>query len=160
MMKRFRNALYCFLLFWMTIATSRIDATASTTDVASLGPSLVEDINTQGLEFNMRYPVDMNGVLFFSADDGVDKELWRSDGTDAGTYQVKDINPGVENSDPSYLTVVGSTLFFIADDGVHGPELWKSDGTPQGTLMVKDIYPGVSGSGTVSYTHLTLPTKA
>ena len=38
---------------------------------------------------------DVNGTLFFAADDGGHgRELWKSDGTAAGTVLVKDINPG------------------------------------------------------------------
>lgn len=37
--------------------------------------------------------VNVGGTLFFTADDGVHgRELWRSDGTRAGTVLVKDIN--------------------------------------------------------------------
>jgi ELWxxDGT repeat protein len=38
----------------------------------------------------------MGDVLFFAADDGVNgRELWRSDGTAAGTGLVADLVPGV-----------------------------------------------------------------
>ena len=38
----------------------------------------------------------MSGAtLFFTADDGIHgRELWKSDGTEAGTVLVKDIDPG------------------------------------------------------------------
>ena len=40
-------------------------------------------------------------TLFFTADDGVNgNELWKSDGTEAGTVLVKDINPGSGSSSP------------------------------------------------------------
>ena len=42
----------------------------------------------------------MNGLLFFTAVDGVHGyELWESNGTGLGTSLVADINPG-----PQYLT--------------------------------------------------------
>jgi ELWxxDGT repeat protein len=96
--------------------------------------------------------VDLNGTLFFAADDGVTGvELWKSDGTEAGTARVKDIvpNPG-GSSGPQRLVDVNGTLFFTASDGVTGVELWKSDGTEAGTLRVKDIRSGLDGSLPIS----------
>jgi ELWxxDGT repeat protein len=67
----------------------------------------------------------VNGTLFFSATDGTHgTELWRSDGTTAGTVLLADINPGSTSSNPAWLTVSGTNLFFAADDGVHGVEPW------------------------------------
>ena len=88
----------------------------------------------------------MGGTLFFAADDGTHgKELWKSDGTEAGTVLVKDIDLATTTTTTTpapTLTGVGGTLFFTADDGTHGRELWKSDGTEAGTVLVKDIHPG------------------
>ncbi len=59
-------------------------------------------------------------MLYFPAFTGTDQtELWRSDGTTAGTFMVKDINPGggiTGGSWPKHLTVIGTTLFFTAFD--------------------------------------------
>jgi len=55
----------------------------------------------------------------------IGRELWASDGTEAGTVLVKDINPGGPSSYPGYLTPVGTQLLFAANDGVHARELWQ-----------------------------------
>src|SRR5438552_929111 len=72
-------------------------------------------------------------------------ELWKSDGTRAGTVLVKDIGPD-GFSPTGTITAVGDELFFLGSDKAHGPELWKSDGTAKGTVLVRDIWRGRSGS--------------
>ncbi len=87
--------------------------------------------------------VILNAIAYFSANDGTNgNELWRSDGTEAGTYMVKDIRPGANSSNVSNITIVNNTIYFAADDGTNGYELWKSDGTEAGTVLVKDINAG------------------
>jgi len=96
---------------------------------------------------HLRAMLNVNGTLFFM---GVDNEhgweLWKSDGTRAGTVLVKDIKPGVKNSLPTSMANVNGLLFFSASDSLHGQELWKSDGTEAGTVLVKDIKPGTASS--------------
>src|SRR5262249_22218415 len=113
------------------------------------GTVLVKDIYP-GSSFSLTLdrglgPMIANRSLFFTADDGVHwVQLWKSDGTTAGTFMVKDIVPDV-TSTYRRIDLMGEangTMFFAADDGVHGVELWKSDGTEAGTVLVKDIYPG------------------
>lgn len=88
----------------------------------------------------------VSGYGYSSVEGGVGSELWKTDGTTAGTVIVKDIEPGIRGSDPYNLTLVGDEIFFSADDGIHGSELWKTDGTETGTVLVKDIVPGPAGS--------------
>jgi ELWxxDGT repeat protein len=113
-------------------------------------PSLLLDINTtpaSSASSFARYLVNVNGTLFFAANDGTHgEELWKSDGTPSGTKLVKDINPNGSFGGDHYFTNINGTLFFVADDGSHGAELWKSDGTDIGTTMVKDINLGTTGS--------------
>ena len=98
---------------------------------------------------------ELNGSLYVPADDGsTGAELWKTNGTTAGTVLVKNINPGSASSAPSDIVAVGSRLFFVADDGSHGPELWQSNGTGPGTTLVKDIATGAPGSAGSNLTGL------
>ena len=82
--------------------------------------------------------VEWNGVTYFGAHDTAHGfELWRSDGTDAGTQLLADILPGPTDSLPRELTVMGDRLYFTAFDGRHGFGLWSTDGTSAGTRLVK-----------------------
>jgi ELWxxDGT repeat protein len=84
--------------------------------------------------------VGVGDRLYFGANDGRHgRELWRSDGTGAGTVMVKNISPH-GNSTPRWLTRAGGRLFFSAYTPGHGRELWKSDGSSEGTTLVRDIW--------------------
>ncbi len=95
----------------------------------------------------------VGNTLFFVTDDGVHgSELFKSDGTEAGTVLVKDIHPGAgqsKSSNPSVLMDFNNQLFFYAyEGGDHGEGLWKSDGTEAGTVKVKSL---IEGSGNSAY---------
>jgi ELWxxDGT repeat protein len=66
-------------------------------------------------------------------------ELWKTDGTEAGTVIVKDINAGSASSNPYSLTAFNNKIIFSATQGNHGYELWITDGSESGTTEVKDI---------------------
>ena len=102
---------------------------------------LVKDINSGKNSGTQEFTAVVAGdYLFFTADDGTNgTELWRSDGTEAGTVMVKDINTGAtwdSSSDPYHLTVMGGNIYFAADNGTNTQELWRSDGTESGTVML------------------------
>lgn len=120
------------------------------TDGTAAGTRLLADL---GLEpnrtnsSNVRTIVDRFGTAFLVADDGIHGgELWRSDGTAAGTRLVADIRPGPESSNAAGLVVLADRMFFSADDGTHGSELWVTDGTTSGTRLVADLAPGPAAS--------------
>jgi ELWxxDGT repeat protein len=85
--------------------------------------------------------------LFAADDDRHGRELWISDGTDAGTRLVLDLCPGSCSSDPSRITRVGAQTFFFADDGGFPHALFVSDGTAAGTRRVHELADAISGFG-------------
>ena len=85
-----------------------------------------------------------NNRAYFAASDSssyLNRELWVSDGTTSGTYQVIEIN-SLGSSDPNSLTVFNNLLFFSANDSINGRELWISDGTAPGTN--RPVFPNIS----------------
>jgi ELWxxDGT repeat protein len=82
-------------------------------------------------------------VLYFTANDGTHGiEVWRTDGTAAGTTMVADVSPS-PFSYQGCLAELNGLLLFCGDDGVNGREVWRSDGTTVGTFRVTDLDPGV-----------------
>ena len=61
-------------------------------------------------------------------------ELWRTDGTTAGTQLVADTVPGTESGSPENLVEMEGNLYFTTR---QGRELWRSDGTAAGTRSFK-----------------------
>lgn len=84
-------------------------------------------------------------VYFAKYANGFGNELWVSDGTEVGTFVLKDIYPGIQGSNPRIINQLGNTILFIADHPDYGKELWITDGTESGTQLLKDINVGASG---------------
>lgn len=98
--------------------------------------------------FGESYVDTLNGKLLLSGrTDAYGDELWATDGTDAGTVMIKDINPDVSGSNIQVLASMNGLAYFNAENAEYGRELWVTDGTTTGTGMVKDINPGPEGIG-------------
>ena len=112
-------------------------------------PIMIQDINAGAPSSTVDNFTELNGTLFFSADDGINgKEIWISNGQSSGTNIFLDINSGSNSSDPANFTFFNNKIYFTADDGVNGRELWVTDGTVLGTQMVQDLFTGGSGNPT------------
>jgi ELWxxDGT repeat protein len=66
-------------------------------------------------------------------------ELWKTDGTLAGTTLVLDCFPGPASSSPTFLASHESRFLFVADHPQHGRVLWESDGSSDGTSVVLPV---------------------
>ena len=75
-------------------------------------------------------------VYFFADDDTHGFQLWKSDGTEAGTTRVTDF---AEGSYSMKGNLDGNLYFFRYTDDPDARQLYRSDGTAQGTVLVETI---------------------
>jgi|GEM_PF-4888865 len=116
---------------WVTDGT-----TAGTRKFMELG------VNQFGVALRVKDFISAGKHLFFSVEGG---DLWKSDGTEAGTVQVKDaLGDGLKT--PQLLGESNGKVIFNAETADHGRELWVTDGTETGTALLKDIHPGTAGA--------------
>ncbi|HXU46264.1 MAG TPA: hypothetical protein VN783_12115 [Thermoanaerobaculia bacterium] len=111
-------------------------------------PRLVADLNRQRVDARLQpfqgAGVEHEGVLYFPAHDPQHGyELWRSDGSPAGTYRLVDLCPGICSGVESRpLGSFHGSLYFQGNDSEHGSEIWRTDGTVGGEELLADLCPG------------------
>jgi ELWxxDGT repeat protein len=66
-------------------------------------------------------------VVFSGWDASNGRELWYSDGTDAGTRRISNIAAGTGSGSPTDLALVGNKIYFSASDQVIGREPYVLD---------------------------------
>jgi ELWxxDGT repeat protein len=109
------------------------------TDGTAAGTMLVKDIRpgsggSSGGVFRGPQAV-FHGKLFFVANDNIHGfEPWFSNGTDAGTQMLLDLNGTAATSIVTTIAVLGDHLLIFGADG-----LWTSDGTAAGTTQIATI---------------------
>ncbi len=111
------------------------------------GVQLVTEISASLAGFSsISQPLSMGSyVLFYATTPLLGTEVWRSDGTAAGTYPLRDFVPGPQGISFSPLMErIGDLAYFVAEVPSQGSQLWVTDGTPGGTRVVSDLSAGVS----------------
>jgi ELWxxDGT repeat protein len=86
------------------------------------------------LESGNDYALTNDGIFLKGLSDTTDNrgwELWKTDGTKAGTSFVIDLKPGTQSSNPRYFRYAANTLVFEANKKVY-----ISNGTDNGTMLM------------------------
>lgn len=100
-------------------------------------PVKIEDIAA-----NIRDGAYVGETFYFAADDGLTgTELWKTDGTQAGTVRIKDIYTGgnTTSSNPHLFFSYKDEVYFLARKQAGTLyQLYKTNGTPEGTKLVTD----------------------
>lgn len=101
------------------------------------------DTTTDPFTFGGSRPMDfvrVGDAVFFSAETHrTGRELWVTDGTDAGTRLVRELVPGGAGSHPRNLIEKDGLLYFEADTAQRGVAPWRTDGTAAGTVPVESL---------------------
>jgi ELWxxDGT repeat protein len=114
---------------------------------SATGASLVRDIFARPHSLSSS-PNDFHRAggwtVFIASTPGEGDELWRTDGTAAGTTLVKDLEPGPLGSDVRCMVERGGDVYFVAhiarmEDFPSELALWRSNGTPEGTVQLARV---------------------
>lgn len=119
-----------FRLSALSLCALLTTITAMPSIAAEVVPTLVKDIYPGSTGSEIRVIQRMGDLAYFAANDGVyGKELWRSDGTEAGTYRFCNFN-FYESSATEVGSVIERTIFVTAkDDYANGTRrLWCTNG--------------------------------
>jgi ELWxxDGT repeat protein len=123
------------------------------TDGTTAGTYMVKDVRP-GAGLSRPYKLTQKGnQIIFGATDGTNICLWATDGTEAGTVQLKQYYNGPQKL--TYLTTYNNEVYLCGRTDDSGSEPWHTDGTVPGTLMlVNTITTQGQGAGAADFTEL------
>lgn len=111
-------------------------------DINTVGvpdPVMIGNAQVHPFSFTQESPpfVALNGGWLMTVDTVAQgRELWFTDGTDAGTHLLVDVVPGGWGSEPNDLIPVPGGALFTTEESSNSAGLWFTDGTPAGTHRV------------------------
>jgi len=87
-----------------------------------------------------RMPLVAGNMCYFFKTEAGNNQLWRSDGTVAGTYKLSGTAILPSAAATEYLTVYNGKIFLTAYTPQDGQRIWVSDGTIEGTQPLPGDY--------------------
>jgi ELWxxDGT repeat protein len=136
----------------VVLALVAIAATPAIAQVSG-APRLIRDLAVTDISLDSSYPrgfVAAGPWVYFSAQDPLrGNELWRTDGTVAGTQIVVDLDPGPDGG--AWIgwkgaAALGGELVFQGTTHRQDGEPYITDGTAAGTRRIADAVPGPWGT--------------
>jgi ELWxxDGT repeat protein len=129
------------------------------TDGTEAGTIMLKDINPTGSGFlndnrkHVRlghFKIFKNEFYFYANNGTNGMELWKTNGTEAGTFMIKDINSGANSSyrpaldlRPRFIEHDDKLYFSVSsggsDNSLSDAKMWETDGTEAGTILANDI---------------------
>ncbi|MFC0777896.1 T9SS type A sorting domain-containing protein [Flavobacterium sp. HJSW_4] len=110
-------------------------------DGTTSNTKLIKDIypgTESSVAWTLTRSAEINNNLYFIAkDENSAGEIWKTDGTEAGTVKVTSFINGRTRK----LTAVGNLIYFLIKEDDYKLQVWKTDGTTAGTVLVKDNLP-------------------
>jgi ELWxxDGT repeat protein len=90
--------------------------------------------------------INVNGTMYIHTKDrGSNNQIWKSDGTAAGTTLLIDQILYSNQTTPVQMFNMNNTLYFFANPNSGSPNnatLWKSNGTVVGTVLIDSLITG------------------
>jgi len=120
----------------------------------SQNPRLLKDVYPGTAGSSIQQIVKTTNFTFFNAEDDdpdLDRGLYRTDGTTAGTIKLDLVYPTYLSTKADKLTALGDKIIFAGDNngtGTYG-EIWASDGTQAGTVALERFQPTITNRGPV-----------
>lgn len=97
-------------------------------------------------DVGFNYGDDQNGSLKVGKGDlfmfvNFEDEIWRTDGTIAGTYRLgQSARRNTTDYPIGFLGEINGRWLFAGQDEQHGVELWSTDGSAANTHILKDVH--------------------
>lgn len=110
-------------------------------DTATDAISALQTPANMPIRLRVYHFADMNGYALFVGSDsaaGYD-QLFRTDGTPAGTSAIIQIRNVTSQLGSSFLEKAGNRVVFLGQDASYGLQLWSSDGTAANTVRLTNI---------------------